>query len=637
MKKIYNILLLAAVALGFASCADVPAPYDINAGASTSFGKKLPYKSASLNTGFTTYCLSEKEPWSQGSSYTQATGYQDWDGNGKKNAAVESYLISPALNTTCASGKVRFSFDLTLRYATNFSNDQIKENHKIFISKSYDGKNFDPSQWEQINYTPATSTYNDWTLYGSGYIAVPEEYVNHDSVYVAFYFKAPVDNSTTWELENFLIEEGEATGGDTPDTPGTDVTPQGDGTQASPYNVAGVVAYINTLDADKQSDKEVYVKGKVLSNTTTDATISSYGNMTFTMIDEGNEDVTFTAFQVYGPGKEKFTSVDQIKAGDEVVVCGKVVNYKGNTPETVGKGASYVVSINSNGSTGGDNTPTGEAKGDGSQASPFNVPGIIAYTSALAADANSANKVYFEGIVSRTKDISASYGNATFYISEDGSENNEFYVFRCLGIDGKAIASNDEVQVGDKVVIYGNVVNYKGNTPETVQKEAYIVKLERNGNTTGGDNGGDNGGNTGDAVAISGTTVTLTNSAATAGTDTETIDLSKQGWDNAAEVSTVNGTNCTVTFSCGENTKYPPKFYTATNGVRCYANNTITITGNTKAIAKVVMNCDEYNGVQYVGQATATVSFSGNSATYTNAGSGTTQLRVKTIEITYAK
>ena len=52
------------------------------------------------------------------------------------------------------------------------------------------------------------------------------------------------------------------------------------------------------------------------------------------------------------------------------------------------------------------------------------------------------------------------------------------------------------------------------------------------------------------------------------------------------------------------------------------------------------MECDSYNGTEYVGNATATVAFSGKTATYTNLFTGTgggTQLRVKTIEIFYAK
>jgi len=34
-----------------------------------------------------------------------------------------------------------------------------------------------------------------------------------------------------------------------------------------------------------------------------------------------------------------------LNEGDEVVVCGKITNYKGDTPETV-QGKAYVVSIN---------------------------------------------------------------------------------------------------------------------------------------------------------------------------------------------------------------------------------------------------------------------------------------------------
>ena len=39
----------------------------------------------------------------------------------------------------------------------------------------------------------------------------------------------------------------------------------------------------------------------------------------------------------------------------------------------------------------------------------------------------------------------------------------------------------DCVNVGDEVIIYGKVVNYRGNTPETVQKEAYIYSHNATG------------------------------------------------------------------------------------------------------------------------------------------------------------
>lgn len=132
-------------------------------------------------------------------------------------------------------------------------------------------------------------------------------------------------------------------------------------------------------------------------------------------------------------------------------------------------------------------------------------------------------------------------------------------------------------------------------------------------------------------------TVTLTNSEATTGSESIKIDFSTLGLDNAAEMGTVTlSDGTTIVFDKGSNSN-APKYYTATKGARVYANNTITFNGKSK-IAKIVMTCDSYNGVDYVGNATATVSFSGNKATYVNASSDAgTQLRVQTITITYAE
>lgn len=631
MKRIFYSGLV--IALTLTSCSDVPAPYDLLSQL-TGGGKTMPYKNASLNNGWTAYALTENNPWSQGSSYTQATGYQDWAGTGSKtNVATEGYLISPAINTTCASGKVKISFDQTIRYTNQVSSWQ--QNEKIYASNDYHGNtdHFSDAHWIELPYTPTASTYSDWTTYPSGDIQLPDTLVGCDSVYVAFYFKSPASSSTTWELMNFVIEEGVA--GATPDTPViTPSEPKGDGTQASPYNVAKTQAVCGALAAGETS-QEVYVEGIISQIKAID--ITSYGNAQYYISDDGTTANQFYIYRGFGLNGAKFTSESDIKVGDKVVVKGKLTNYNGTLEMATG---NSIVSLNSTTSGGTDQPTTGDAAGNGTETSPYNVKGIIAYTSALAADAATAEAVYFQGIVCSTKDISPTYGNASFYISDDGKDTGDkFYVFRCLGLGNKAITAADEVQVGDKVVICGKVVNYYGNTPETVQKEAYIVKLERNGASQGTDEPSTPA--TSDGISISGTTVTLTNSAATLGTETETIDLGaycqSAGMENAAEVSEVKGTGVTLLFSCGENTKYPPKYYTATKGVRCYANNTITFTPTTKAIAKVVMTCDSYNGQDYVGQTTATLTAKGNTLVYTNAGTGTTQLRVKAMTITYAK
>lgn len=121
-----------------------------------------------------------------------------------------------------------------------------------------------------------------------------------------------------------------------------------------------------------------------------------------------------------------------------------------------------------------------DAKGSGTLADPFNVPGVINYVKELGADVESPEQVYIKGVVCSTKEISPQYGNATFNISVDvNSVKDAFTIYRAKGLNNQNIKSEDDVQVGDTVIVYGNVVNYRCNTPETVQGKAYIYWQKR--------------------------------------------------------------------------------------------------------------------------------------------------------------
>ena len=269
--------------------------------------------------------------------------------------------------------------------------------------------------------------------------------------------------------------------------------PTGSGTQADPYNVAAVLEFVSGLGADTPSEKEVYIKGFVTEKTDVSA---QYGNATFIMSDSKEGGNKFTVYRAAGLGGEKVTDENFIKEGDEVVVCGKVTNYKGNTPETV-QGSAYVYSVNGNtgsGGGGGDTPTPGEAKGSGTLADPYNVAGANKYISGLPGDTESTEDVYIKGKIvkyANNGEFNEQYGNASFYISDDGKESSEqFYVFRTLYLGNVKYTGGDKPQVGDEVIICGKVVNYKGNTPETVANKSYIYSL--NGNTSGGGGGGDN-------------------------------------------------------------------------------------------------------------------------------------------------
>lgn len=130
------------------------------------------------------------------------------------------------------------------------------------------------------------------------------------------------------------------------------------------------------------------------------------------------------------------------------------------------------------GSTGGDIVGTPE--GDGSEASPYNVAGALAATNALAADSPS-EEVYIKGIISSVSEIdTGTYGNATYYISDDGTTAGQFMVYRGYYLNGDKFTATDQIKVGDNVLICGKLINFKGNTPE-VNTGSKIVSL--NGKT----------------------------------------------------------------------------------------------------------------------------------------------------------
>ena len=430
-----------------------------------------------------------------------------------------------------------------------------------------------------------------------------------------------------------------------PETGGTtEGVAKGTGTAADPYNSVAVANYCKTLEAGVESDKEVYIKGKVVSIKEQFST--NFGNGSFYIADDETSE-KFYIFRSLYLGNKKWTTNDpELKEGDEVVVCAKVMNYMGNTPETVAN-KTYLVSLN--GKTAGGTTPdtptAGEAKGDGTAANPFNSVAAQKYTAALEAGVVTDKEFYIKGKVQSVKEqFSATFGNCSFYIADDAN-STQFYIFRIYYFGGEKWKEGDmTLKEGDEIVVCAKLINYMGNTPETNQGGKLISV---NGKTSG--EGGSETPDTpskpdtpatGEGLTIDGTTVTLSNAAATTTGASVELDLNTLGLANQAAVETVKFSDgSTVTFDANGQENVP-KFYTNTKGVRVYANNKLIFKG-IKKIKQIVMTCDSYNGTNYVGNATATIEFSGNTATYTNlfteATGGGVQLRVKTIKIIYAE
>lgn len=375
------------------------------------------------------------------------------------------------------------------------------------------------------------------------------------------------------------------TGGDTPPTPPTPPSgdPKGTGTLDDPYNPLGAVNAVKDLtwtnNDTYDATAEVYVKGKIsrIANKGTFTEGGTYGNASFYISEDGSESGEFYCFRVLYLGNKKYESGQtDIKVGDEVVVYGQLMNYRNDTPETV-SGKAYLYSLNGKTEDGGDTPPTppsGDPSGTGTLNDPYNPAAAINAVKDLTwTDNNTYDKtdnVYVKGKISRiankgTFTEGGTYGNASFYISADGSESGEFYCFRVLYLGNKKYeAGQTDIKVGDEVVVYGQLMNYHNDTPETVANSAYLYSL--NGKTE------DEGGGQGGGGEQQGNVVT--------------IDLTAQGYENAQLFETLTVGDITLTGDKGTNSN-APKYYNSGSAVRFYGSNSLTVKSSGKDIKKI--------------------------------------------------
>lgn len=136
---------------------------------------------------------------------------------------------------------------------------------------------------------------------------------------------------------------------------------------------------------------------------------------------------------------------------------------EGNDTYAAGS-ASYTLTVT------GDVTTTG----DGTEAKPYTVADILALN---AANALPTDEVYVKGIVSQIKEVSASYGNATYYISDDGTTTNQFQIFRGKYLNNVKFTSEDQLQTGWTVTVKGKVTLF--NTSLEMAQNNYLTSIEK--------------------------------------------------------------------------------------------------------------------------------------------------------------
>ena len=266
---------------------------------------------------------------------------------------------------------------------------------------------------------------------------------------------------------------GEATGNS---NPGGNDDP---GTQTQEMSVADAIAYTVALGADVESTEDITVKGKICSIKFTYS--ADYGTATYNISDDGQtgEGKEFTVYGSYYFDNKKWEEGQtQIVVGDEVIVKGKVIYYKGTTPEFASK-KNYLVSLNgkTKDENGGDNPDP--------QVKTIKVAEALEIINALADGKTTSEEYIVKGIVSAVDEISVDYGNATFDIVDNANDQSALKVFRAKDAEGQKITNAEIVKVGDEVVVQGKLQKYVKNDVVTPEVASNGKILTVNGQSTG--------------------------------------------------------------------------------------------------------------------------------------------------------
>lgn len=118
-------------------------------------------------------------------------------------------------------------------------------------------------------------------------------------------------------------------------------------------------------------------------------------------------------------------------------------------------------------------------------ANTVDAPMTVAEALAAIADnsaetlAHADNKVYVKGIVKYIDEISTSFGNATYSIVDAEGDADTLLIYRGKFLENAKFTAEDSAKFvpGSTVVIYGNLVNYNGTTPE-MSNGNYLASFE---------------------------------------------------------------------------------------------------------------------------------------------------------------
>lgn len=308
MKKIiYSLFVLAMAAFTFSSCEDVPAPYD------------MPTKPETPEEVQPTGSGTAADPF----NIAAVEKYIDEGGSAETEIYVKGKVVSVKQG----------SFDPQYGSLKYYISEDGTATNQFYVYNGYAGPN-------------RTKFSGEDALKPGDEVVICGKVDNYQG-------------TKEFLVGNYIVSLNGQGGTTTPDTPAGEA--KGTGTEADPFNSVAANNLATSLGSGEVSDKEYYIKGKIQE--IKDQFAAQFGNATFYIADDENSQ-KFLIFRTYYFGGEKWKEGDgQLKIGDEVVVCAKLINYMGNTPETNQGGK--LISVNGKTSIeGGSETPDTPSTGD---------------------------------------------------------------------------------------------------------------------------------------------------------------------------------------------------------------------------------------------------------------------------------
>lgn len=169
------------------------------------------------------------------------------------------------------------------------------------------------------------------------------------------------------------------------------------------------------------------------------------------------------AINVAVPNGYSWITADNVSAGGNTVS----VHVAANT----GSARSVTLTLSGEGVASQELVVNQAGSDPGTEANPYTVAQALSYISGLNGATSST--VWVRGIVSTIESYNSQYHSIYYYISDNGSQSNELYVYSGKGVDGANFNDITDLAVGDEIVIKGTVKEYN-STPEFTQSSQIV-------------------------------------------------------------------------------------------------------------------------------------------------------------------